>query len=660
MNDPLKLPRVDIQALRGLAVLLVVLYHVKVGAVTAGYLGVDIFFVISGYLITSLVATAIDRGDFRLGDFYFRRAKRLLPAAYVTFAVTAVLAPWFLNQGELRDLVAQIIGAVTFTGNFVLWQQTGYFEGAGDLKPLLHVWSLAIEEQFYFLMPAALLFIKPSRWLVVGISLVLVSLGLCILAGMWKPIATFFLLPTRAWELLIGSVGALYLARNRGLVPSHITGAVTLLFFPSLLCLLFLPFFPLDGAHPGLNAVLVCVATLVVILRNSHWLNSSLPIRLLARIGDISYSLYLVHWPIISFVKNSWVGRSPEVPIDLRLATLALSFVLAYLLYRFVENPFRKHNLHPSRSLIGKLAVSSVLLVSITPAAMFAMPAQIDFKDVRRPNFGFSETCEYKTLYVPHPNCQNSEKPGLLVWGDSLAMHLVPGLTNEWKGDGVIQATRSQCGPFLGMAPRQIEKRGQELYFGQLWAEDCIKFNQSVIEFLSRTPSIQTVVLSSTFSQYITKQNFQHVVSDGTGFVSLPVGTANALESLRRTVEEIRKLGRRVVLVAPPPSSDFNIGGCLERQLSGAVVFGGRPDCAIDWAEYQVKRADVWEFLNLGSAHANVSVIRFDPWLCNDTACKTLIEGTMVYRDALHLSYSGSELMAKRMNLGRLIREQAK
>lgn len=166
MSDTLKLPRIDIQALRGLAVLLVVLYHVKIGSVTGGYLGVDVFFVISGYLITTLVASGIERGDFRLTDFYFRRAKRLLPAAYVTFAITAILAPWFLNQQELRDFMTQIIGAVTFTGNFVLWQQTGYFEGAGDLKPLLHVWSLAIEEQYYFLLPAALLFIKPSRWLV--------------------------------------------------------------------------------------------------------------------------------------------------------------------------------------------------------------------------------------------------------------------------------------------------------------------------------------------------------------------------------------------------------------------------------------------------------------------------------------------------------------
>jgi peptidoglycan/LPS O-acetylase OafA/YrhL len=189
--------RLDIQALRGFAVLIVVLYHTKIGNVVGGYLGVDIFFVLSGYLITRLVATAIERGDFSLKEFYFRRAKRLLPSAFVTFACSAALAPWFLNQLELRDFAPQLVGALTFTANFVLWQQTGYFEGAGDLKPLLHIWSLAIEEQYYFLLPTFLLFARPSRWLAWTVGLFAASLTLCVVGGVVKPIATFYLLPTR-------------------------------------------------------------------------------------------------------------------------------------------------------------------------------------------------------------------------------------------------------------------------------------------------------------------------------------------------------------------------------------------------------------------------------------------------------------------------------
>lgn len=169
--------------------------------------------------------------------------------------------------------------------------------------------------------------------------MVLISLGLCIAGGILKPIATFYLLPTRAWELLIGSVSALWLLRPHDDQHRAVSGIVGLLFVPALLCLLALPFLPAAGMCPGFNALLICVATLIVILKYSHRLNAAWPTQVLARIGDFSYSLYLVHWPIIAFMKNAWVGRSPELPIDLRLLALVLSFGLAYLLYRLVEYP---------------------------------------------------------------------------------------------------------------------------------------------------------------------------------------------------------------------------------------------------------------------------------------------------------------------------------
>jgi len=198
-------PRSDIQALRGLAVLLVIFQHAKAGFLPAGYLGVDIFFVISGYLITGILAREHARGGIRFGAFYFRRARRLLPAAGVTFAVTAVLAYVLLDAVEWRDFTRQLAGAVTFTANFVLLGQTGYFAHAAELKPLLHVWSLAVEEQFYLLLPALLALAPRRAWAPLLTGLLVASLALCLWWEGSRPDAAFYLLPARAWELGIGS-----------------------------------------------------------------------------------------------------------------------------------------------------------------------------------------------------------------------------------------------------------------------------------------------------------------------------------------------------------------------------------------------------------------------------------------------------------------------
>ena len=652
MSTSFKEQRTDIQALRGLAVLVVLFYHVKLGGFSGGYLGVDVFFVISGFLITKLIASGIERGDFRLQEFYFRRAKRLMPAAYATFAVTAILAPWFLNQQELKDFGMQLVGAVTFSANFFLWQQTGYFEGAGDLKPLLHTWSLALEEQYYFLLPALLLCVRRSWWGKACAMLMLLSLGMCIFGAMWKPVATFYLLPTRAWELLIGSAGALYQLRSAPASPSRLPALLKILFLPALACLLLLPIVPLGGPHPGWNAMAVCLATIIVILRDDTRLKQMMATKILARVGDFSYSLYLVHWPLICFMKNAWIGSSPDAPLPYRLAILLISFPVAYALYRTVEKPARSSEfLTLRKSLVFQTVAVSLLLVSITPVAMLMAPAQIDFLDVRKVNYGFSPACEYKTNFVPHPECQNTTAPDLMVWGDSYAMHLVPGLAKQWKAGGVIQATRSLCGPFLGLAPRQMVKPEYGDFMDEKWAEGCIGFNQSVIDYLRITPSIKTVVLSSPFSQYLTTENFKHVIYTGHAFADVRPDAGYALSSLRRTVDEIRAMGKSVVLIAPPPSSGFNMGACNERRITGAVAFGARPTCIVDRAAYETKDKNVLAFLKAMSKQASVEVISFDPWLCDAVSCQTYLNRTLIYRDSGHLSYQGSIYLAERMKL---------
>jgi len=379
--------RTDIQALRGLAVSLVLLYHADLGIFPAGFLGVDIFFVISGYLITDMVRKEVERGSFRFSEFYFRRAKRLLPAAYAVFLLTALAAPFILNAAELRDFTKQLIGSVTFTANMVLFMQAGYFAGAADLKPLLHVWSLSIEEQYYLLLPAFLAFVPRRYWIPGGLALLFSSLGLCLALLAIKPVATFYLLPMRGWEMGLGSIIAIMPGPFERAKP-----AVRLLFWPALALLLLIPVVPTGMPHPGLDALLVCVATAVVILRRHPLLDSALPSRMLARVGDVSYSLYLAHWPPFAFLKNAAVAGATLAQNSL---TLALGIVLGLLLYRFVELPTRRLQLKPSRRLVMRGLATSAGLLCVPLLAASVPAAGPDYTRIRRANDGFAETCAY-------------------------------------------------------------------------------------------------------------------------------------------------------------------------------------------------------------------------------------------------------------------------
>jgi peptidoglycan/LPS O-acetylase OafA/YrhL len=632
--------RIDIQSLRGLAVTFVVLYHAKLGFLEAGHLGVDIFFVISGYLITGIIQSNIERGTFSFGDFYLRRAKRLLPAAYVTFFVTVILSGIFLTSIEMQDFVMQLLGAVTFTGNIALWLQAGYFEGEAHFKPLLHVWSLAIEEQYYLLLPAAMV-IVPRKYWTVGTALLLgISLILCLALGSIKPGATFYLLPTRAWELLIGSLGVLTLERSRA------GFGLSRLFWPALIALFLIPVFPIGHQNPGLDAVIVCVATLVVILRRHPILNEGIISRVLAKIGGFSYSLYLVHWPLFSFANNAYVS---DVPIGVRIFLFVLSFVLGYFLYRFVEAPVKAGNFQSIPSVFGLVVTASIALIAFALFLTRLNQPITDFSYVLRGNHGFGEACEFGAQFTPLSDCRNSADPSILVWGDSFAKHLVPGIVSS-SDLGVIQATKAVCGPFIHLAPFD---KGD---YSRPFAEDCLKFNASVLDYLSRNSSIEVVVLSSPFAQYLDANAW-----GGRGFRSLLISDGKFVEddpdidvtiqSMRETVLRIRALGKRVVVVAPPPSANFNIGACLERKATEKLTLGTAHDCQILVSEYHTQQALVLEFLARLPHEAGVNVVRFDEFLCSSLLCLTQIDGTFIYRDGSHFTYDGSSLIAEKMGL---------
>ena len=645
--------RIDIQALRGLAVLLVILQHAKAGFIEAGFLGVDIFFVISGFLITGMLAKAISHGTFSFSGFYFRRAKRLLPAAYVTFAVTAVLAYVLLDAVEWHDFTRQLAGAVTFTGNFALWQQTGYFEGSAALKPLLHVWSLAVEEQYYLLLPAAMALVPRRYWSVGNALLLFASLALCIALAFSDPNAAFYLLPTRIWELALGSVAALWTVRS-----PRADVVIARLFLPALAALLVVPVVPV-AAPPFVNIALVCTATLLVILRN-HAAVADTPIpRALAKVGDASYSLYLVHWPIFAFINNAYAGDPSfgEPGTAVHVAGVVLSLLLGWALYRKVELPIRHAEFRaPRRWALAALVSSAVLaLVPLGLAARTTTAASaassVDYAWLRRDNVGFDDDCEGYERFTSTPACRNADTPRIMVWGDSFAMHLVTGLAATTR-EGVLQATKSSCAPLLGVAQITTE-------LPRAFAERCLTFNQSVIDYLKATPSIRQVVLSSAVYPYFDPE--RRLLRQVAGaIVEQQPDAATAMAATRATIAALRGLGKRVVIVAPPPSNGFDFSRCLERRARNRTLFGRFIDCDIPWAEYRSSKQETLAFLARVRSEADVEVVSFDAALCSGSACITEMDGTFLYRDEGHLSNDGGIVLARRMRLGDVLERAAR
>ncbi len=630
--------RLDIQALRGIAVLLVLAHHAKVPLIHGGYLGVDVFFVLSGFLITSLVARDIIAGEFSFVRFYWRRAWRLLPAVYATIALCIAAAPSLLTSYEMSDFVAQVWGAITFSANIVLWLQTGYFERGAELKPLLHVWSLSIEEQYYLLLPALLFFVGRSRWLTVASLITAASLTACFFVSAQSVAAAFYWLPTRAWEMGMGSVAALLVPalqpfaqrRNRYLVLMGPLG---------LLAIAAVTLFPLSKVHPGIDAGIACVATVFILLFPSVLLSRGALAKAAAWVGDRSYSLYLVHWPIFAFLNIANAGGG-GVAWQIRVVAIIGSICLAYMMHRLIEQRFRGYGRTAPRRYLWLYLVLAGLSLGCC-AAWIGHTKQTNSVGAIRPRaeVSFSSLCAYYTEDTLVPGCQNSPEPTVLLWGDSHAIQLAPGLIAE--GAQLVQAARPMCAPLWSLSHQGAE-------YNRTWGESCMKFNDQVYSRLSDMPTVTTVVLAGQWSNQMDGKVLQR---DGT--VLTVVGTTPRLVAagLAQTVARVRSLGKRVVIVEPPPSADFDPRRCNERLIEAVLTFGASNDCSIDRASYEQKSEQMRDMLRDVESQNAVHIVRVAPIMCSSTKCRTILHGTILYRDGGHLSTDGFAMLAKNANI---------
>ncbi len=609
--------RTDIQALRGIAVGVVLLDHFKIGPFHQGYLGVDIFFVISGFLITRILVREIDAGTFSFADFYSRRAKRILPAAYAVILLTSIASAWLLDSIEMASLTKQVWGAVTYTINFVLWSQVGYFDVSAGLKPLLHLWSLAVEEQFYILFPMLLVVVPKKLRLPAIAALAVLSFAACLYVASESPTTAFYLLPMRAWELMIGAFGATILSRPRWLFVT---------FWPSLITIATLTVVGTGMPHPGIDAALTCLATLLIILANNQRAFESHAGRALGKLGDVSYPLYLVHWPIVVFLNNAFgINAASKVYI----LGAAVSIFLAIGIHLAVEQPCRKLDWQWSRLAAATITFGG-LIGAFQTAVQYISDGNRDLAYLRRPNHGLNASCDshrFRNL----SKCRTSERPTTLVWGDSYAMMVASGAQYHLK-EGMTQATQSACPPFIAYAPY-----GSRFANPEGPAKSCMTFNDSVLAFISQNESLQTVVLAASFWQYTVPQ-FKMFRRAEDGSLSVEASSLDvAKDKLSKLIVRLRAAGKRVIVVEPPPGVSENNLACSERLALSDN------DCTESADFFQEFMAPVEDLMETAAA-AGAKIVRLSDALCSKKVCRTIMDGVMLYRDSGHLSYSGAKV----------------
>lgn len=627
--------RSDIQGLRGIAVLLVVLYHAGLPLTPAGFIGVDIFFVISGFLITGLLQReAIDNGRIQLLRFFGRRIRRLLPAALVLLLFVCVLSAWLYPPLEQRDIYSAARAASLYLAN--VWfagRAVDYLGGEAESNPMLHMWSLAVEEQFYIVWPlliaALVATARAGRQhirLLAGVALVcLASLAACVwITWRSQPLA-FFGTPLRAWEFGIGGLASLFGPRLL-LLPQ--AGRNLLAALGGLLLACGLALLDNSSLFPGLWALLPAGGT-ALLLAGLHGEQPSLQARLLgcwplAKLGDLSYSWYLWHWPLLVFATVRWPQHGPLLTVG----AVLLSLLLAWLSYRWVENPIRNHPALARRDGLsiagaGALALVSGALLTLQMAhlAGSSSPAQQHFaaaRDDLPAIYKLGCHADFDTLTLP--DCQFGASHGrhtVVLFGDSHAAHWFPTLEQiaQQRGWQLVSLTKSSC---PSVEVEVFAKTKRRLY------HECSQWRRAMQQrIVALKPTL--LILANSSRHGVSPAQWQH-------------GTST-------TLQQLRSAGINTALIGDTPRPGFNVPQCLARaEWQGrnpqrACVFQhnarAAEDVAIAAAEQQAVRAagrGLW--------------IDPGPAICPQNECQVFSNGVVHYSDNNHLSASYARQLA--------------
>ncbi|GFM31403.1 acyltransferase 3 [Novosphingobium sp. PY1] len=649
--------RKDIDGLRAIAVGGVVLYHAFPGFLPGGYVGVDVFFVISGFLITSIIASEAQAGTFSIGGFYERRFRRILPALAFMLALTTLASTLILPPGELEQYGQSLVAVALFGSNVLFWHEGGYFDGPAGDKPLLHTWSLAVEEQFYIAWPliaAGLIMLGHRRLLRHFIWFaILVSLGAAEFVVRHWPSQAFYLIPYRAWELGFGAllaVGAVPALRRRWQREMAGWTGLALISLPML-------FYNEETRFPGLSAVLPCLGTLLLIHAGQG--TETTAGRALSRpaavyIGLISYSFYLWHWPVL-VLSHIALNRPLQVP-EAGFAVMA-AFALAAISLHFVERPFRgRGTLLPGRRLA--LAASAIILSLFAAAglgawrtnglAAFASPAVTAAMEATASINPYRSRCHsdgHNAVLSAANDCTAGRGPEasgyqVLLWGDSHSDHLMPGLARlaEQKGFRVRQSTVSGCSPLV-MLSNEVDPL----------LPTCAELHRETLREAARQPDLRAVILSARWSTTV-QSLARTTLPDGSMVRSDRVASDALRTELTALVAQIRKTlgdGPEIILIGSTPEFGFWPANCFAR----AAKFGSDASRCRKASAEDAHWGPLADSILARIKAQRLTVVLPRATLCaRHQQCLTAIGDSILFRDDDHLSNEGSQFIAAQID----------
>lgn len=654
--------RPDIDGLRAIAVLAVVIFHAFPQALPGGFVGVDVFFVISGYLISSIIFKALDGGTFSFADFYARRVRRIFPAL-VLVVLTSLLLGWaVLLPDEYAQLGKHAAAGLGFVANVAYWMESGYFDTAAELKPLLHLWSLGVEEQFYIVWPAVVLLLwrfgAGLWWATAGLALV--SFGISVWLSPVFPSASYFLPFSRAWELLAGAMLALAL-RSRGGQPLVRPGLLqeTLVGLGLVLIVLALVLVNKARDFPGAWALLpVLGAVLLIACAPGSWIGHRLlSNRVMVWFGLISFPLYLWHWPLLAFLR---IVKGGALDGQLLLAAVGLAILLAWLTYRLIEAPVRH--------LAGWRTVAALVLICVVVGGQGwstfnreGLPFRLKDAQAKTEagamawasHLSGSEACGDGVPESLVGRCLVADAtrlPDVALIGDSHANHYYWGLSRELASMNLnlLQFAAQGC-PLL--FDYDLQRGGESM--------GCQMVAMQAFQHALDTPSIHTVILAGRWVAAMTGEQLagrghadKGVRVVGRDGVQASLGRDQVmLEAIEQTLVVLQTAGKRVIFLDSVPELDFNIRECISWEPNRYVKRVPRPECEVPRAKIDARAQQYRPALHsVLNRHPGVTVLDPVGYMCDARACYGRRDGVLLYRDDDHLSLAGSYWIAQQLH----------